>query len=52
MLALYLSATSLTLVTHKFYFNMEQKLKDERVQLVRNVLSWFDNMKNPVPTKC
>lgn len=50
LLSFYLSATSLMLVSWAFYFEGNKKYREGSLQNVRNVLDWFDNMKNPVPT--
>ena len=50
LLALYVSATSLMLVSWAFYIVKEKECQEGCVQTVKNVLNWFDNMKNPVPT--
>jgi aminoglycoside phosphotransferase (APT) family kinase protein len=47
LLALYLSAGALMLVTWAFY--MQQNELEYSIQNANNVLRWFDNMNNPVP---
>ena len=49
LFALYVSATSLMLVTWAFYIVKEKECQDGCIQTAKNVLYWFDNMKNPVP---
>jgi aminoglycoside phosphotransferase (APT) family kinase protein len=48
LLALYLSAGALMLVTWAFY--LQQDCLEYSVQNANNVLRWFDNMNNPIPT--
>jgi len=50
LFALYVSAASLMLVSWSFYFDRGKESNDECVQNVRNVLEWYDNMRNPLPT--
>ena len=50
LFALYVSATSLIFLTCFFYMNFSEEKREENLQGVRNLLQWFDNMKNPVPT--
>jgi serine/threonine-protein kinase len=50
LLVLYLSATSLMLVSWAFYFEENKDHREGCVQLVKNVLCWFNDMTNPVPT--
>lgn len=48
LLAYYLSASAITSIVWAKYFAPERL--DAILQLNSNVLSWFDNMQNPVPT--
>ena len=50
LLALYLSATGLMLVTWAFYIVKEKDCQEDCIQTVKNVLNWFDNMRKPVPS--